>query len=410
LLEIVLPALHPAQQQIFNCTSRFIVVNAGRRFGKTLICSLLAVVTMLDGGRVWWLAPTYAIGAEGWASLEDLIENIPGISVRLGVKTITHIGGGSIQLRSTDDPAKLRGAGLDLAIFDEFSFTQKPQDVWQKSIRPALADRQGRALFISTPNGRNYFWKLHKKAKNTAEKDWAYFEFPTASNPFILSQEIADAKAELPQDVFDQEFLAKFVESHRGIFRTKPAIRENILETVPDPDCVYSIGVDFGKVKDFSVYTVYNLSRNSVAYIERFNQLEYKIQIERLKFVYEIYKPKVMWVERNNVGEVLVSQLRDIFGDRLVKEYVATNREKRNLIEHLIVGFEREWVKIPNDKELLDELNAFKILRTKTGKITYAAPYGVHDDMVISLALAYYENKPKRRYQTAKVFDNPFYG
>ena len=410
MLEIALPPLHAAQQKIFECDSRFIVVNAGRRFGKTVICSLYAVVTMLEGGRVWWLAPTYSIGAEGWLFLKDLVKNMPGIIIREGDKSIRYTGGvGSIQLKSTDDPTRLRGAGLNLAIFDEFSYTLKPEIVWQKSIRPALADRKGRALFISTPNGRNYFWKLHKLAKNKAEKEWEYFHFPTSANPFIAPEEIAAAKAELPEDIFNQEFMAEFIEDKRGVFRLDDAVVDGILENGPNPECVYSIGVDFAKIKDFSVYTVYNLTNDTVAYIDRFNQLDYRIQIERLKFLIEKFEAKEIWVERNNVGEVLVEELRFLFGRR-IKEYVATNTTKRQLIEHLIIGFEKEIVKIPQDLLLLDELRSFQLNRTKSGLVTYAAPYGSHDDMVISLALAYMPQRRMKNFSFGKIHEtNLFY-
>jgi len=411
LPEILLPPLHKAQQQIFECDDRFIVVNAGRRFGKTVICSLYAVVTMLNGGRVWWLAPTYSIGAEGWLFLKDLVKDMPGIIIREGDKSIRYSGGtGSIQLKSTDDPTRLRGAGLDLAIFDEFSYTLKPEVVWQKSIRPALSDRQGRALFISTPNGRNFFWKLSKKAKSRKEKDWKYFEFPTSANPFILPEEIAAAKEELPEDIFNQEYMAEFIENKRGVFRLDDAVVSGILEDGPDPECVYSVGADFAKLKDFSVYTVYNLTKNTVAYIDRFNQLDYHIQIQRLKFIIDKFEAKEIWVERNNIGEVLVEELRFMFGRRL-KEYIATNTNKRQLIENLIIGFEKEIVKIPNDPLLLEELKAFQLMRTKSGLVTYAAPYGSHDDMVISLALSYMPKRRAKNFGFGKVHEtNIFYG
>ena len=408
--EIQLPPLHKAQQEIFECDSRFIVVNAGRRFGKTVICSLYAVVTMLEGGRVWWLAPTFSMGMEGWVFVKDLVKNIPGIIIREGDKSIRYAyGTGSIQIKSTDDPTRLLGAGLDLAIFDEFSYTLKPEAVWLKSIRPALADRQGRTLFISTPNGHNYFWKLHKQARNKAETEWKYFHFPTAANPFIPASEIEAARNSLPKDIFDQEFMAEFIQDSRGVFRLKDAISPLSPEKEPDPDSIYSLGADFAKHKDFSIFTAYNLTHGRVAQIERFNQLDYRIQMERLKFLIEKYSPTEIWIERNNVGEVLVEELRADYGRRL-KEYVATNTTKRSLIENLIIGFEHERIKLPNDKLLLDELKAFKLQRTRTGLVTYAAPYGSHDDMVISLALAVMPTKRSKFRSVGKVYtDNIFY-
>ena len=408
--EIALPPLHDAQREIFQCKDRFIVVNAGRRFGKTMICSLFAVVTMLNGGRVWWLAPTYSMGMEGWTAVKDLLKDMPGVIVREGDKSIRfHSHTGSIQIKSTDDPTKLLGAGLDMAIFDEFSYTAKPEVVWQKSIRPALADRQGRALFISTPNGRNYFWKLHKTAKNKAETEWEYFHFPTSANPFIPKEEIEAARKELPEDIFRQEFLAEFIDDKTGVFRLHNAVVRGLREDVPAEECVYAMGVDFGKIKDFSVYTVYNMTNRSVAQIDRFNQLDYRIQMERLNFLIEKFDPKEIWIERNNVGEVLAEDLRIRYGRRL-KEYVATNTTKRHLVENLIIAFEKERIKIPDNPVLLDELRSYQLSRTKSGLISYAAPYGSHDDTVISLALALMATRERRASLGTVHEHNIFYG
>src|SRR3990172_5877273 len=125
---ITLPALHSAQREIAECNARFIVLVSGRRFGKTRLGVLLSLSVGLRGGRAWWIAPTYPMTRVGWRSLKSLSVQIPGVAVRESERTIDFPGGGTVTVRSGDDPDSLRGEGLDFVVLDECAF-MKPE-VW----------------------------------------------------------------------------------------------------------------------------------------------------------------------------------------------------------------------------------------------------------------------------------------
>jgi predicted phage terminase large subunit-like protein len=200
---------HAGQRTVYESAARFRVLAAGRRWGKTRLGVSECVEVGLKGGRAWWVAPTYPLANEGWRPLRMIGQTVPGAKILEMDKEVRLPGGGIVQVRSADDPQRLRGAGLDFVVVDEAAFCK--QEAWEEALRPALSDRQGRAMFISTPKGRNWFADLYDRAE--ARDDWERFQFATSANPFMPPGEVEIARQELPSLVFQQEYLAEFVEA-----------------------------------------------------------------------------------------------------------------------------------------------------------------------------------------------------
>ena len=154
-IDITLPALHKSQRRVVASDARFKVLACGRRWGKTRLGSALCLESALHGGRAWWVAPSYKMAAVGWRLIHELGIQIPGAEIRKVDRMVVLPTAGTIQVRSADDPDSLRGEGLDLVVPDECGFMK--EDAWTHALRPALSDRQGKAVFISTPKGRNWF-------------------------------------------------------------------------------------------------------------------------------------------------------------------------------------------------------------------------------------------------------------
>jgi len=117
------------------------------------------------------------------------------------------ISGGAISLRGADNYDSLRGDGLDFIVLDEFA--SMAPEAWTEVLRPALADRQGRALFIGTPHGFNHFHALVEGAEG--RPDWKTFQFTTAEGGNVPPEELESATHDLDERTFQQEFLASFV-------------------------------------------------------------------------------------------------------------------------------------------------------------------------------------------------------
>jgi len=239
--------MHIGQAEIRDNPARFKVAANGRRWGKTLLGGALCLKSAVDSGHAWWIAPTFPVASIGWRAICKLVKQIPETEIREGERMARFPGGGWIQVKSSDNPDSLRGEGLDLAVFDEAAF--QSEEAWT-TVRPSLSDRKGKALFISTPQGRNWFWRLWMRGQS-GDPEWASWQFPTSSNPYIDPVEIEAARASLPERVFAQEYEADFSLSE-GVFFPEWSEAKHVIpvHTIPK-DWVRWIAIDWGFADPF---------------------------------------------------------------------------------------------------------------------------------------------------------------
>lgn len=381
-----MPKLHDGQLAVHNSTARFRVVPAGRRWGKTLLGSAECIESALNGGRAWWVAPSYKMARVGWRGIYRLAMQIPEVTIRRGDLMVEFPTGGEIWVRSADNPDSLRGEGLDFAVLDEVAYMK--ESAWTESIRPALSDRNGRALFISTPRGHNWFWSLWVRGKS-GDPDWASFGgFPTTDNPFINPAEVEEARRNLPDVVFRQEYMAEFVDDTGGVFRrvVEAATAEPQSERIEGHEYVF--GIDWGRSNDYTVISVVDINERALVAIDRFSQVDYHIQLGRVRGMYERFMPTAVIVETNAMGEPMADFLRRS-GIPVVGFYT-DSITKQIAIDSLALAFEQGTIRIINDQTLINELQAFSGEKLPSGRIRYSAPPGMHDDCVMSLALAWH--------------------
>ena len=263
-LNITLPPLHKTQLVIAKHPARFKVVACGRRYGKTVLGIFAAVFGNPDetikgamqGERIWWVAPHYKEAMEGWAYLLRLVRQLPKnvADVHISELKVTFFNGGSVQVRTGDDPDTLRGSGLGGVVFDEAA-TMKPE-VWTV-VRPALADKQGWAMFISSPAHFNWFFDLFEKGQS-GDSDWQSWQHPTWDNPHIPQSEIDAAQRDMEPGDFDQEFAASFTAIGGAIFPLLSANRPMYLRPMPQGIELRrtGIGMDWGTTKQHNAAVV----------------------------------------------------------------------------------------------------------------------------------------------------------
>ena len=383
-LDVTLPALHISQRRVADSDARFRVLACGRRWGKTRLGAALCIVTALNGGRAWWVAPSYPRSIVGWRLIHRLALQIPGVDVRKAERSVIFPTGGEVWVRSADNPDSLRGEGLDFAVLDECAFMKEA--AWAESIRPALSDRQGRAMFISTPKGRNFFWRLWQRCQDKAQTEWAGWQLPTSDNPFIADEEIESALLGSTEKTFQQEYLAMFIEDSGGVFRRVMGAATAVPLDNGEDGGQYIIGADWGRSNDFTVFTVIDAKARRMVYSDRFTQIDYNIQAGRLKALYNRF-PGVIIAEYNSMGGPIVERLQ---AEGLpVTGFVTTAKTKEPLIRALESAFENSEIEILNDPVLIGELQAYEQQRMASGW-KFGAPEGMHDDTVISLALAWH--------------------
>ena len=231
------------QSKIYQDESRFRVVVAGRRFGKTFLSTveLLTNAIKEHGRNCWYVAPTYKAAKEiAW---DMLIASIPREYIHKTNETtltLELINGSTISLKGAEKPDNLRGRSLDFVVLDEFA-DMRPE-AWYEVLRPSLSDRQGNALFIGTPKGRNHFYDLWTKGADE-NIDWRSFQYTTIEGGHVDQQEIESAKRDLDERTFNQEYQAQFV-NYSGIIYYN-FNREESVARCKDDGSLLHVGMDF---------------------------------------------------------------------------------------------------------------------------------------------------------------------
>lgn len=344
----------------------------------------MCLATALSGGRAWWVAPSYPIASVGWREIESLAGQIPGAVIKKDERLIK-IGRGSVQAKSADNPQSLRGEGLNFLVMDECAYINEV--TWTEVLRPALSDRKGSAMFISTPAGRNWFWERWQAGQGD-DPEWQSWQLPTSDNPFIDPAEIEAARLSMPDRNFRQEYLAEFIADGSGVFTRirEAAVASPVAEADKDHHIV--AGIDWsGGGADFTVVTIIDASTKTEIHKERFSGADWGMNEARVEAVLRRFNVHTALGEENGMGAPLNNNLRR--KNVRVRDFHTSNASKADLIESLAMAFEQGHIKIINDKTTIGELEAFESTRLPGGDVRYAAPGSGHDDTVMSLALAW---------------------
>lgn len=383
---LILKRPHSTQATVIENATRFTVLACGRRWGKNVLGEDRLVRTVLAGKPAAFFGPTYKNLSEAWRRLEELL--LP-VTARKSVtdRRLELVTGGTLEFWSLDEPNAARGRAYARVVVDEAAMVPSLLDAWQLVIRPTLADHRGDGWFLSTPAGLNGFHTLFQWGQDAETADWSSWQFPTASNPHLDAAEIEAARWSLPDRAFAQEWLAQFLSDGTGVFRR--VIDQST--ATPQPVAVaghrYVFGVDWGKLSDFTAISVLDLVTKEQVHLERFSQIDYYVQLQRLAVLRERFRPVAILAERNSVGEPILEQLRrdgwPVYG------WVATNATKAAAIEALALALERGELRILPDRVQRGELLAYDATRLPSGVVRYSAPDGLHDDTVIALALSW---------------------
>jgi phage FluMu gp28-like protein len=377
-----------SQRLIFASPARFLAMDAGRRWGKTITgLNWLLQGVCEQPGEYWWVAPIYSQSKMAFRTLlsaarkggaDGAFKDVSHSELR-----IAYLNEAAMTFKSADNPDNLRGEGLCRVVVDEAARVKR--EVWEEVLRPAVSDTHGRVLFISTPKGKNWFYELWSRGQDALQPEFKSWKFPTSDNPKVSAEDIEQARQSLPVDVFSQEYLAEFLENSAGVFRNINECLGSIREE-PLPGKEYRGGLDLARTTDFSVLTIFDTAGRQV-FLDRFNQLSWAVQKDRFIPAIRKYRARVA-VDATGVGDPIVEDLKRAGLD--IIPYVFTSESKKRLIETAMVGFDQKQIRILNDEVQKGELEMFEYRMGKTGTVQYSAPDGAHDDCVIALCLAWY--------------------
>lgn len=310
-VRIHLPRPHAGQELVLLEARRFNVVDCGRRWGKSTLGIDRLVEVALRGQPTAWFSPSYKLLLEIWRELTRVLgpvaTRISSSEHRLELR-----GGGIVEAWSLVNPDAGRSRRYARVVIDEAAMCPTLGQSWRAAIRPTLADLRGDAWFLSTPQGRNFFWELWCRGQDPHETEWASWQMPTRSNPFIHPDEIEAARRELPERTFEQEFEAQFLDDSSGVFRRVRDAAQARPMAAPVVGHDYVMGVDLAKTHDFTVCIVLDVSERPVRMVclERFNQLDWSIQIERIAALAQRYRARTVVVDKTGVGDPVLEGLQ----------------------------------------------------------------------------------------------------
>ncbi len=377
------PPLYPLQAEIKAHPAKRKVVATGRRVGKTWLAGDIALDCIGNGQKALYISTSQDQTDLFWERVKKWLIGRPGL-YKNETRRLLRLGTGQIRAKTGSNPDILRGEDCDLLILDECAFLDPA--AWYEVGAPMLIDRDGIVYFFSTPNRKNWFYFLYNKALADSSGRWAAWNVPTQANPHLSIEALAELTTDMTAEAYRQEILAEFLESGGEVFRK---IQTCVTEERPQPyDGEFVFGVDWAQKNDYTVICVMDRQKRCMVDLDRFNQVDWHLQRGRLRSLYERWQPVAIWAESNSIGGPNIEALQR--EGLPIYAFETTALSKPPLIESLVLAFERNEIVILDDGVLIGELAAYeRKVSAATGRSSYAAPEGLHDDCVMALALAW---------------------
>ncbi len=338
------------QQQVWEDPTRFKIVAAGRRTGKSRLAAWMLIVNALqaDKGHVFYVAPTQGQARDiMWQTLLELAHPVVS-NAHINNLQIKLVNGATISMKGADRPETMRGVSLKFLVMDEYA-DMKPE-VFEQILRPALADQKGAALFIGTPMGRNHFYDLYKYAELEDDESYTAWHFTSYDNELLDPDEIDLAKKSMSSYAFRQEFMASFEARGSEMFKEEWV---KFGETPEIGD--YYISIDLAGFEDVSKKRTKNskLDESAIAVV-KVNENGWHLEniiygrwdlAETARKIFEAvrdYRPISVGIERGISKQAVMSPLMDLMKQRgrffVVEELTHGNRKKTDRIMWALQG------------------------------------------------------------------------
>lgn len=427
-----------AMTAIYSSEWKEVVINCGRSFGKDLLAgaALNHICVTKPGTVIMFITPNYSQAdsfleqvMEGTNDNEDSphygeywIPQLFKITKSPARKRVNYFNGSKIICLSAENPKAIRSKRSNFIVVNEAAFI--PESVINKELR-AVKKKGARSkiIYISTPNGKNWFYKkfiqglrddAHENYSPRALQEKVISFHATYQDNPDSALDVDDMRMNLPQKVFEQEVMARFLDDSTVFAHLEKAFMD--VEVDPfankwlgeapragnketgEPAGKYIAAADFASEIDWTVFTVMDAITGKVVYWERLQKTDYTTQALMLLELAYLYNNAYVIFDATGVGVAVRQNLNQ---GRLNPKYNKiilhgesfNNQFKQDIIQSLAIRIERpnEYQRfIPPIPQLQHELRILEIKRTSSGLITYSAPDGEHDDCVISIALANY--------------------
>ncbi len=370
---------------------KYYVINIGRQFGKSLLATNQLLYWLLSNKcEAAWVSPVYNQANKVYEQIVTAFANTQIITKKDSQKLkIVFCNGSMLQFFSAERYDNIRGFTFDYLVCDEFAFMD--EQAWTEVLRATVLVKGKKVLLISTPKGKNHFYKMHQL--DGINDQYKSFTMTSYDNPMINPSEIDDAKYTLPEMIFRQEYLAEFVDGSAMLFNNR------IMKNSEPVGRIYG-GIDLGRADDYSVLSLFN-EKGEQVFIERWRQTDWSNIVKSISDKLKQYNVYSTYVEVNSIGDVVFELLqKECSNFTRIDPFVTTNNSKKEIVESLIVANQNKEITFANVDWLDKELEMFTYdYNPKSRVIKYSAPSGFYDDGVMATCLSFYsyqQNKTGR--------------
>ena len=379
----------------------FYTMVCGRQIGKTLLLINMLLYYGINYPRITllWVSPYYSMAIKVLSQIIDAIEFTPITKeANKSEKIISLVNGTRIYFRSAEKPETIRGLSIDYAFLDEAQDIS--DDAFNKAILPTLTAKGKKCLIAGTPKSKNWFYQYFQRG---TEEGYNSYTAPSSISPFVSTEFLEEQKQSLPPAIYEQEFEALWQEGDGEVFTNIDGVC--ILDEWGSTNQRTFGGLDIGTKQDYSVLTI--LDRNGrTLHIWRERGLEYSQIVDKVVYLCNQYKTDLM-IEANSMGDVVYEMIRKRYKN--VQPFITTNTSKENIIRRLISDIQDGVLELPSPnlfQHLYKELQMFQYKYLPSGKVSYQAMSGAHDDCVMSLAICNWnrvDNKHKKNLYVSSL-------
>lgn len=388
---------YPKQQEIFNATAPFVMIQKGRRAGFTKGAANNTIKQFLAGKKkkgLWVDTVNNNIEKYVERFFVPALRKLPPNAWKWqSQQKVLKIAGSYMDFRSVQTPENIEGFGYDYMILNESGIILKDPYLWANAILPMTWDSDCQVFIGGTPKGGGgVFEELVNRGKDPEQTRYQSFYLTGFDNPYVPDWKLKEDMKKLPERVIRQEIYGEFLED-TGIVFTGVKDVAILHPREAEAEHIYVMGVDPARHEDFTVITVYDRATNEQVYQMRFNKIEWPFIRSKIKEVSYKYNRALVYLDATGVGDPTY--------DDLIREGVPvepikfTATLKKQLIEKLANWIELKNIRMLQLEETLAEFRAFTYdISEKTDRVYYGAPPGFHDDIVMAHALAVWGLNP----------------
>ena len=399
-MEIVIKPIRLSDKQreiaksVLNPNVKLIAACTGRQVGKTELAIHLILHWLFNEKNrlpTGFILPTYKQCRKVLSDIQSRLKGIIHVQFNKTELIIYNVlNDNKVIFLSGESGDSIRGYTFKNLIIDEACFIQSNtyQQVIAPTIGRSLTNNTGKLVLLSTPKAKNWFYDMIVNPPFKNEE--CYITRFTSEEGGLISKEILNSyRKNTPEQVFMNEYMGEFVEEGTGLFKYKSSLLDDSVlnmqrnKVISAKEGVFA-GVDWGVEDDYTVLTILDKDGHLIE-VHKWKQIEWNTIIQNIVNVVSKYRCTV-YAETNGIGNMPFKELKNRYSNTLA--FTTTNKSKNDIIQKLIMDFEKGEIKIPNRNDLLVELDSFELNVTNHGNITYGARQGFHDDMLMSLAIA----------------------